>query len=232
MPLAGDVSRVERKYHITAYQAEALIARLKQILPGDDVNGYEPYMVRSLYYDSYYNDDYHDKLAGIKDRKKIRVRIYDPDAKVAKLEVKQKEGENQRKRSILITREEANRLKNGDCAFLLEKEDELAQEVYYIFRKETYLPKCVVEYKRRAFAVKTNDIRITFDSEISTSEGNFDIFNAGDALLNPIENRNLVIMEVKYNHFLLSYIKDALGGFDVIEESYSKYITARRLGLN
>lgn len=226
-----DVSRVEEKYVISKLEADRLFNKLKQILPGDDVNGYEAYKVRSLYFDSYYNDDYFDKLAGIKERKKIRIRIYDTSSETAKLELKQKSGENQRKQSLTITREEAKMLTKGNCEFLMDKENELAKEIYYIFKKEVYLPKCIVEYKRRAFAIPTNNIRITFDSEIASSEGNFDIFDPSLALMYPVESRNKVVLEVKYNHFLLSYIKDALKMCDATQESYSKYVTARKYGL-
>lgn len=226
-----DVSRVEQKYVISRLEAEKLYLKLKQILPGDDFHGYEAYKVRSLYFDSYYNDDYHDKMAGIKDRKKIRLRIYNTGEDLVKLELKQKSGMNQQKRSLGITKEEAEAMIKGDCEFLLKRGSELAEAIYYIFKKEVYMPRCIVEYKRRAFAVPTNDIRITFDSEITSSEGNFDLFNPSPAMMIPVDSYNKVVLEVKYNHFLLSYIKDALALSDVTEESYSKYIVARKYGL-
>ena len=227
-----DVSREEKKYVLSYAEAERIYNKLKQILPGDDVNGYEPYMVRSLYFDSYYNDDYFDKLAGIKDRKKIRIRIYDTLAQTAKLEVKQKEGGFQRKRSLTITKEEVEMLCKGECEFLLKMNSQLAEDVYYIFQKETYKPKCIIEYKRRAFAVPTNNIRITLDSEIAVSEGSLDIFDLSPACIVPVETRNKVILEVKYNNFLLSYIKDVLQLCDVPQESYSKYTTGRYWSLS
>lgn len=232
MSIEKDVSRVEKKYVLSYMQAEQLYLKLKQVLPGDEINGYEEYMVRSLYFDSYYNDDYMDKLEGIKDRKKIRIRIYDIASEMAKLELKQKEGENQRKRSLTIARQEVDMMSRGDYEFLLKKEEKIAEDIYYIMLKETYRPKCIVEYKRRAFAVPTNNIRITLDSEIMTSEGNFDLYNASKVMMMPVESKNTVILEVKYNHFLLSYIKDILRVCDVPQESYSKYTTGRYLGLS
>ena len=223
MAVELDVSRVEEKYVLTYAEAERLYLKLRKILPGDGVNGYEAYCVRSLYFDSYYNDDYLDKLSGIKDRKKIRLRIYDVSASDVKLELKQKEGDNQRKRSVRITRQEAE---------MLCQENGVAQDIYYIMKKEVYRPKCIVEYKRRAFAVPTNNIRITFDSEIVSAEGNLDLFVPSRALTIPVESKNTVILEVKYNHFLLSYIKDALGFCDVAQGSYSKYVVGRKMGLS
>lgn len=229
--MKADVSRVEEKYVLTKLQAEILFNKLKKILPGDSFNGNEPYLVRSLYFDSYYNDDYFDKLDGTELRKKIRIRIYSPDSKTAKLEVKQKQAANQRKQSITITREKAIKLINGDINFLLEENDSLAESIYYIFKKELYKPKCIVEYRRRAFQVPVNDIRITFDSDIETNEGNFDLFSSSLALTAPVDRKNTVVLEVKYNNFLLSYIKDALACVDAPMESYSKYVKGRYIGL-
>ncbi len=227
-----DVSREENKYVLTYAEAEKLYLKLKQLLPGDDVNGYDSYMVRTLYFDSYHNDDYYDKLAGIRERKKIRVRIYNIEDQTAKLEVKQKDGKYQRKRSISITKQEVDMFCKGNYEFLLKKETALAEDIYYILLKETYRPKCIVEYKRRAFAVPTNNTRITFDSEIMVSEGNLNIFEKSMAMLVPAESRNKVILEVKYNNFLLSYIKDAIHMCDTFQESYSKYTTGRYWGLS
>ncbi len=225
-----DVSRVEEKYIISKVEAAKLSERLKQLIPGDAVNGYETYMVRSLYFDSCFDDDYYDKKAAIKERKKIRLRIYDTNTEMVKLELKQKSGVNQRKQTIEITKEEAKLFCKGKCGFLLEKDHPLAQDIYYIFQKELYRPKCIVEYKRQAFAVATNNIRITLDSDISFTEGNLDLF-CPRCRMNPADSANRVILEVKYNHFLLSYIKDALSICDVSRESYSKYETARKYKL-
>lgn len=227
-----DVSRVERKFVLTRAVAENLYAKLRKILPGDDFSGYQPYMVRSLYFDSYGNDDYADKMAGILERKKIRIRVYSPEDKKAKLELKQKSGDNQRKQSLTISREQAQDMIAGNYVFLLEMEGDLAKSIYYIMSKEVYRPKCIVSYTRRAFAVPTNNIRITFDSDIESSEGDFDLFSASSALTYTVDSKNMVVLEVKYNHFLLSYIKDALPMAEMTETSYSKYVISRKYGLS
>lgn len=226
-----DVFRVEEKYVLTKLQAEKLFSKLKQMLPGDEFNGYEPYRVRSLYFDSYYNDDYFDKLDGVLMRKKIRIRTYSADSDTVKLEVKQKEGVNQRKRSIKITRHQAEKMIKGDVAVLKEIDDDLAKDLYYICLKEQYKPKTIVEYTRRAFRVPTNNIRITLDSDIDISEGNYNLFEKSDNFLVPIERRDIVVLEVKYNHFLLSYIKDVISSIDTTVESYSKYVKGRYFSL-
>ena len=51
---------------------------------------------------------------GIGERRKIRLRIYDPGDKNAKLELKEKTGDFQRKRSLTVSREEAEQMMEGN----------------------------------------------------------------------------------------------------------------------
>ena len=226
-----EVNRVEEKYLLTCLQAKQLRNRLKNVLPGDAFNGYKPYPVRSVYFDSYYDDDYYDKLAGVQLRKKVRLRTYATGSDKAKLEIKQKDDANQCKRSLTVTRQEAEALIAGDHSFLKDREEEYARQLFYIFEKEVYRPKSLVEYRRVAFEGPANNIRITFDSDVRASEGCFDLFGEHTKALRPVQETNQVVLEVKYNHFLLSYIKDILATVDVPQESFSKYVVGRYYGL-
>lgn len=229
--MKADISRVEEKYVLTKLQALTLSAKLKKVLQGDGVNGTRPYQVRSLYFDSYWNEDYFDKLDGVENRKKIRLRIYSPKDGTAKLEVKQKKGNNQRKQSLTVTREQAEALIRGDFDVLLRMKETLAQELYYVFLKEQYQPRCIVEYSRTAFQEPFNRIRITLDSDIQVSEGKWDLFDWVKGDTAPVGSKNEVILEVKYDGFLLGYVKDALAGCDVVQEAKSKYCVGRYYGL-
>lgn len=224
------VFRTEKKYNLTKLEVSGVKSRLSQIMSGDPINGYKPYMVRSLYFDTIFNDDFFEKLAGIEKRQKIRLRIYDSNSNTAKLEMKEKQGKNQLKRSLLLTKEEAIRLEKGDYDVLREKEGKLAEEFYCLMKTKLYRPVCIVEYNRIAYAHPTNDIRITFDSNISSNEGNFSIFDS-NLQCYPVFSDNNIVMEVKYNGFMLSYIREALGNLECHETAVSKYCMARRFGL-
>lgn len=221
------VKRVEKKYVIGKLQAEELLLKLKKALPPDPYAGYDPYYVRSLYFDSYNNDDYYDKMAGIQNRKKIRIRIYDESTDVIKLELKQKFGVTQQKHSFSINRELTEELMRGRYEGLLEFNDPMLEQIYYLMIKEVYRPKCIVEYERTAFALPNNDTRITFDTKVRTSQGCLDLF-APRSHYRPADIDDLVVLEVKYNHFLLSYVKELLALSDLYVGSYSKYINARQ----
>lgn len=163
-------------------------------------------MVRSLYFDTLGNKDFEEKLAGVECRRKMRLRIYSPQSRTALLEMKQKQGSNQLKRSLTISREHAEELMKGHYEVLLEYSDPFATECYGVLKTNCYIPKVIVEYKRMAFVFKENDTRITFDSNISASKltGRFLEEYAGCF---PVIHPGCVVMEVKYNNFLLAYIK-------------------------
>ena len=224
------VFRTERKYPLSNLQVSGLFSRLSAVMSGDSYNGTNAYMVRSLYFDTIYHDDYFEKMAGVERRRKIRLRIYDVNSPTAKLEIKEKQGGSQLKRSLTVTREEAEKIQTGDYTCLLEKDEPLAEELYSFMTSKQYKPVCIVEYKRRAFMAPTNDIRITFDSDIRSNEGNFNIFDK-NLQTYPVYPMGNTILEVKYNGFLLSYIKDMIGTIDCNESASSKYCMARTFGL-
>lgn len=224
------VFRTEKKHKLTKLEVAGIKSRLSEIMSGDPINGYKPYLVRSLYFDTIFNDDFYEKLAGVEKRQKIRLRIYDPNAKTAKLEIKEKQGSIQLKRSLLLSREEAMRLEKCDYDVLRDKDGELAKELYCLMKTKLYRPVCIVEYDRIAYAHPTNDIRITFDSNIRSNEGNFSIFDP-KLQCYPVFSSNNTVMEVKYNGFMLSYIKEALANLDCHETAVSKYCMARKFGL-
>ena len=224
------IFRTEKKYPLSTIQVSGLFSRLSAVMSGDPYNGTNAYMVRSLYFDTIYHDDYFEKMAGIERRQKIRLRIYDVNSPTAKLEIKEKQGTNQLKRSLTVTRAEAEQIQRGDYACLLQKAEPLAEELFYFMTGKMYRPVCIVEYKRRAFVSPTNDIRITFDSEICSNEGNFSIFDKNLPTY-PVYPMGETVLEVKYNGFLLSYIKDMIGTIGCHESSSSKYCMARTFGL-
>lgn len=220
------VMRVEKKYEITRIQQSTLVNLLSSEMELDNNGGMEGYLVRSLYFDSIYDNDYFDKINGLELRKKIRLRIYSWDQKEVKLELKEKIGSNQKKKSLLISRRLAEEIIKGNYKELLNIETELATEFYQIMETGLYRPKCIIEYRRIAFVEETNNIRITLDSNIGTSNFCGDFFKKDLALI-PV--RAEPILEVKYNGFLLSNIKHIVDFANAPEISISKYAMSREL---
>jgi len=222
-----DMLRVEKKYLQSYVEANKLSTVIRQVLPGDLHSGVDGYNVRSLYFDTTNCDDYFDKENGLENRRKIRLRIYPPNFDNIKLEMKEKNGVSQRKRTLSLTRVDAEMLIRCDYSVLLRQNSDFAIELYLLMTREIYRPQCLIEYKRQAFFVAQNDTRVTFDQRIRASEGIYDLF-VHDPSIYPILPEGQVIVEVKYNHFLVSYVKDALKTLNTMETSASKYCIARQ----
>ena len=223
-----DVSRRELKYLISKQDMYRLKPRLSAILTVDAHSGQEGYRVRSLYFDTLFDSDFEDKVDGYDNRRKVRLRVYDTKDTIVKLELKEKSGSAQRKRSLFLTREEAERMARGDYLFLMERQEPLAQQLYPFLETKCYRPKCIVEYDRGAYCRSENDIRVTFDQNLRATESNFDLFDDG-LILYPVAHPNEVTLEVKYRGFLYSHVKKLLNQADRMQVSNSKYCLARTI---
>ena len=106
----NEVLRQEKKFLIGLPDYYYHSGNLAKFMLEDPHNRGDGYPIRSLYFDSLDDRDFQEKLDGLSIRRKIRLRCYGPDSPFALLEVKQKEGAMQKKRSLRLTREEAVRL--------------------------------------------------------------------------------------------------------------------------
>lgn len=198
-------------------------------MKGDEYNGVGGYPIRSLYFDTLHDSDYYEKQDGVELRRKVRLRCYDPNGDFAMLEIKQKQGDNQLKRSLRVSREDAVTMTKGDYSPLLRYRDSFARECYALMQTRFYRPKTIVEYQRQAFTASGNDNRITFDSKVVSTESSFDLF-APALNMNPVLDPYDVILEVKYSGFLLNYVQQLIDPADRSELSVSKYVLARQNG--
>ena len=225
----NEVLRQEKKFLISADQYYQYSHYFENILSLDAHSHGDGYEIRSLYFDSLDDRDFQEKEDGVEVRRKIRLRNYGADSPFAMLEMKQKQGILQKKRSLKMKREDAEKLMTGEYSVLLQYPDDFAAECYALMSMHCYRPVCVVSYMRKAFIAKENKIRITFDHHITASESNFDIFS-NDLIQNSVLHPYLAVLEVKYNGFLLSYIKDMINRIDKSETALSKYCLGRTIG--
>ncbi len=221
-----EVHRKELKYLISLPEATDLKAKLGFVLKSDPNNKGNGYMVRSLYFDTLSDSDFEDKVQGYDNRQKIRLRIYNTEGNSAKLELKEKSGTHQRKRSLKVSRQEAEQMVRGEYSFLCSRPEPLAKWLYTFLLSRNYRPKCIVEYDRRAYYAEQNDIRVTLDSNLRATEANFDLFDP-KLMLYPVSSASEITLEVKYNNFLFTHIKQMLGKIGRMQISNSKYCRAR-----
>lgn len=222
----NDIFRKELKYVITQEQFWDIKSRLGVLMEQDEHSTDGSYMVRSQYYDSITDADLKDNLDGVWEKQKIRVRVYSPNATVAKLEYKCKKGSDGIKYSMQLNREEVLRLENHQYDFLLERKEELAHRLYVKMTEEYYRPKTIIEYRRTAFLYPVSDVRITFDRNLRASSNPYGILEETPGYF-PLLNADKVVMEIKYNDFLPTFLKEITTSVDASAEAYSKYSIAR-----
>lgn len=201
--------RNEWKYLISRWEAEELKHRLRPFLRLDPHAEKGGYLIRSLYFDDYWDSSYQEKLMGVEQRQKWRIRIYDYGDTHISLERKKKQGSYIYKESALLTREQFDQILAGEYGFLLRHEKNLCQEFYYECRTRLLRPKVIVDYERVPLIQKEGKVRITFDSGVRAAVGGFDIFDRTLPTLEALEPDKLVL-EVKFTQFLPGLIKKLL----------------------
>lgn len=163
--------RNEWKYLIDTAQKELICQRLDPMLKLDKhaLNG--GYMLRSLYFDDYYQSAYEEKDAGVLKRKKYRIRIYDCSDKSIKLERKKKFGAYIFKEAASLTRDEVYKILDGDYEFLLHSDQSLCREFYVECVSNVMRPRTIVDYDREPWVLDEGTVRITFDMDVRAAVG-------------------------------------------------------------
>jgi hypothetical protein len=91
MKYKGQTLRHEFKYYINLKTYQILKARLSQLTQRDENTVRdEGYLISSLYFDDYRNSALNEKIDGHRSRKKFRIRVYERDSGIIKLESKAK----------------------------------------------------------------------------------------------------------------------------------------------
>ena len=193
---------------------------------GDENNEYH---IRSLYFDSVFNDAAIDKLDGVKNRDKFRIRIYNFSDKFIRMECKTKVGSMISKRSIAIPKLLAEQLIAGDPTGLERTRSGLLRDVYREMRLNLMRPVVLVDYVREAYMHPAEEVRITFDKQLHTGLRSTDIFNPYVPTVSPFDH-NEMILEIKFNRVLPPYIRDILCTHvhGAQNSAISKYVWCRR----
>ena len=215
--------RNEWKYLIDTAQKELVCKRLSPYLQLDKHAKNGGYMIRSLYFDDYYQSAYEEKDAGVLKRKKYRIRIYNCSDASIKLERKKKYGSYIFKEAASLTRDEVYKILNGDYEFLLRSDKNLLREFYVECVSNVMRPRTIVDYDREPWISDEGTVRITFDMDVRAAVGSFDIFDPTLPALDVLEPGKCV-MEVKFTEFLPQAIREVLPDRASEFTAVSKYV--------
>lgn len=220
--------RHELKYFINPAELQVLRERLRPAMRLDAHcrNG-RPYLVRSLYFDDAYDQAYFDKVAGVQNRDKYRIRIYDHRDDVIFLERKRKLGDCIQKSAVRITRRLADQIISGNPRGLERAENPLLREMYAQMRTKVLRPRVLVDYAREAYTFPVETVRITFDTQLRTGLGSVDLFNPGVATV-PASDRDAEILEIKFDRCFPAHLRALVADLATERSAVSKYVMCRR----
>lgn len=216
--------RHELKHYISYADVIELRARLP-FVASQDINSTENgYRVRSLYFDNYNDKALREKIDGVNEREKFRLRYYNEDTTFIRLEKKSKKNGICFKESAMITDEQCKGLMAGDLEVLKENGSKLCMELYTKMYYQQLRAKSIVEYQREAFVYPPGNVRVTLDYDIRTG---YDIHEFLKPELAPIPISGCYILEVKYDNFLPEIIRGIVSLSNRRSTAFSKYAAAR-----
>ncbi len=224
--------RHEYKFLIDERDRADLFYRIRNLIPLDSHVGKNgKYWIRSVYFDDYRDSCYLENEDGINERAKYRIRIYNASDERITLERKSKKNGMTCKEAARLTKEECELFLNGQALPMTGERWEEAPEVLKQFNilvlSRGFRAKTIVEYERTPFIYDMGNVRITFDENISSSMDVRHFFEK-DAMRYPVLSKGQLLLEVKYDEYLPTFIKDNLDTGKLQQISFSKYYLGRK----
>jgi hypothetical protein len=220
--------RHELKYEITDAQLQLLKNRIHNLIPLDSHAGASGgYTIRSLYFDDHDDRCMRENEDGTDPREKFRIRIYNASSDRITLECKRKERGKTHKTSCPLTVEQTRLLMEGKVLPNLNEQPPLLRKLTLLMMTRRMRPVVIVEYKRIPYIYKNGNVRITLDTNISSS-------SAVTAFLDPVIPKRPVLpvgqqlLEVKYDEYLPDFIYRNLQLHSLRQTAFSKYYICRK----
>lgn len=222
--------RHEYKHYINEGDYISIRNRLNAIADKDlNAGASGKYFIRSLYLDTPGDKALNEKLDGVAVREKFRIRMYNGDYAFIRIEKKCKVNNFGRKEQTVVSRQECQRIIDGDIGWMMDTDRVLLQELYAKMKYERLAPKTIVDYYREPFVFEPGNVRITFDTDIRTGLYSKDFFNDHLTTL-PISQHRVCILEVKYDEFIPDIIRNAIQSPGRAASAFSKYGASRIFG--
>ena len=216
--------RHEQKIEISHGDLLALRSKLRAVMKTDPHAPEGRYVIRSLYFDNDKNKALREKLDGVNQREKFRLRFYNEDTNFIRLEKKSKINGLCRKESVTLTAAQVEELLAGE----MSAEAPLTRELLVKMRSQGLKPKTLVEYTREAYIFAPGNVRVTLDYNIRTGLNGTDFLNP-DCILVPAKDAP-AIREAKWDEYLPDIIRDLIQLPRHRVGAFSKYAACRVYG--
>jgi len=223
-------NRFELKYMVTLKQAELLKSTLQRyMLPDEHGHNGGHYSLSNLYYDSPGFHCYHEKMDGVRVRRKLRIRTYETNGVITEdslvfLEIKQRIDRITQKRRAVLSYAEAIRLCNDRQMPQYSPADEkVIEEIYAFVWQYNLRPASIVRYNRQAFIGTEYDLglRVTFDTSLSFQSHQLHLHEEHSCL--PMLPENFVVMEIKLNERMPTWLTEMIAAHNLKLTPISKY---------
>lgn len=220
--------RHEWKYEINYMDFLTLRMRLAAVMQRDSHAVDGKYEIRSLYFDTPSDRALREKLDGVNQREKFRIRFYNYDTSVIFLEKKSKWNNLCSKESTELTEEEVQRLLRGEIMWMKNTDRVLCRELYDKMVGQGLRPKTIVDYIREPFVFAPGNVRVTLDYAIHTGLQCTDFLNPQAVTVPAGEDR--ILLEVKWDEYLPDIIREAVSLESRRAGAFSKYAQCRIYG--
>lgn len=224
--------RHEYKFLIDERDRAELYFRIKGLLLPDPHAGPEgSYWIRSVYFDDYRDSCFYQNEDGVDIRAKYRIRIYNVSDQSIRLERKSKRNGMTCKESAALTRAQCETLLGGTPLSLSAPQareyPEVLRQFLVLMMSRGLRAKTIVEYERIPFVYPRGNVRITFDRNISSSLETARFFER-DTLRYPVLRSGQQLLEVKFDEYLPTFVRDRLEIGRLRQTSFSKYYLGRK----
>lgn len=216
--------RHEWKHEISYGDMLVLRQRLGAVMQPDGHAADGRYVIRSLYFDNAADKALREKLDGVNNREKFRIRYYNHNPEFLRLEKKSKRNSLSSKESAELTTSEAGAIVEGDWDWMRDADRPLVRELYCKMRLQGLRPKTIVDYTREPFVYAPGNVRVTLDYDIRTGLKCTDFLNP-DCVT--ISAGAAIILEVKWDEFLPTIIRDIVQLGARHTSAFSKYASCR-----
>jgi len=222
----SNVGRFEYKYRLDLPTYARVAGALRPMTQHDRYSlagQNRRYFVRSLYLDTFDYEAYADKVAGVCERAKYRIRTYSPrqiDDGFAKFEIKAKHGN--------VTFKHDQPVSLDECSHFLATRQwrrNPAGPVAVDFQRHVLLrnltPKALVDYEREALVpLDGGTTRITFDHSVRFAAAT-ELFPSRTFFVNA--RPQFVVMEIKIKDVSPRWLDDVVRRFELKSLPHSKY---------
>ncbi len=218
------VPRNELKFFVSTAYTSLLFSRLSAVMSMDrHTDSLGKYRIRSLYFEDPAFSCYFDKLNGLENREKYRIRFYNSDLSYIRLEKKEKRGKLCLKNYEVIRTDLAQMLLAPDPT---PRGSDLFDLFCRRIRFDAFKPLLFVDYERSAFLHPAGNVRITLDHNVCASK--FVSSLTDDVSPIPVLESGTSVLEVKYDDYFPPYLSRLLEDIPKQSASISKFCLCAR----